>query len=205
LVPREVARIGKQPAAIEFDDARGHPVQEAAVVGDEHHAAAILQQQVFQPLDGIEVQVVGRLVQQQHVGPAHQRLRQRDALAVAAGQGADARLRVEMKAVQGLVDPLLPVPAVLGFDPPLEHVQVAAAVGVVVDQRNDLGQTGLDRREHRRFGVQVGLLLHESRVQALLPLHVAVVRPLEAGQDAQQRGLAGAVASDEAHSLRSLQ
>jgi hypothetical protein len=89
----EVARVGAQDAAVELDDARGHAVQEGAVVGDGHHAALEVDQQLLQPLDRVQVQVVGGLVEQQHVGLAHQRLGQRHALAGAAGQRADLRLR----------------------------------------------------------------------------------------------------------------
>ena len=94
-----------------------------------HHAAVEVEQQVFEPLDRVEVQVVGGFVEQQHVGPAHQRLRQRDALAVAAGERADARVRVEVQAVQGLVDALLPVPAVLA---PRSRLCSASQVAVAV-------------------------------------------------------------------------
>ena len=48
----------------------GDAVQEGAVVGDGDDAAVEIDQQVFQPVDGVEVQVVGRFVEQQHVGPA---------------------------------------------------------------------------------------------------------------------------------------
>ena len=108
-------------------------------MGDQHHAAAELAQQAFEPLDGVEVEVVGGLVEQQHVGPAHQRLRQRHALAHAARQRADARLGIEVQAVQRLVDALLPVPAVVRLDAALQRVEVAVAVGVVVDAGDDVG------------------------------------------------------------------
>ena len=47
-------------------------------------------QQLLQPLDRVEVEVVGRLVEQQHIGCGHQRLRQRDALLGAARELIDA-------------------------------------------------------------------------------------------------------------------
>ena len=80
LVLAEIAGVGAQLAAVEFDDAGGDAVEEGAVVGDGDDAALEIEQQVFQPLDGVQVQVVGRLVEQQHVRPPHQRLRQRHAL-----------------------------------------------------------------------------------------------------------------------------
>ncbi|MNT03673.1 hypothetical protein D3C72_1382200 [compost metagenome] len=58
----EVARVGTQLAPVELHDAGGDAVQEAAVVGDGDDAALEVDQQLFQPLDGVEVQVVGGFV-----------------------------------------------------------------------------------------------------------------------------------------------
>ena len=65
-----------QLAAIQFHDACGQRLQELTVVGDEQHRAAEFQQHLFQPGDGMNVQVVGRLVEQQYVGLTDQRLGQ---------------------------------------------------------------------------------------------------------------------------------
>ena len=51
-------------------------LQELTVVSDEKHSAAEVQQHLFQPGNGMNVQVVGWLIQQQHVRLGHQRLRQ---------------------------------------------------------------------------------------------------------------------------------
>ena len=61
----EVARVAAQPAAVELDDARRHRVEEGAVVRDQHDAAAEADEQLLQPDDRVEVEVVGRLVEQQ--------------------------------------------------------------------------------------------------------------------------------------------
>ena len=91
---------------------------------DGHHAAAEIDQQIFQPLDGIEVQVVGGLVQQQHIGPCHQGLRQCNALFGAARQVAYACLGLQVQALQGFFHALFPVPGVVGLDFGLQGVQV---------------------------------------------------------------------------------
>ncbi len=72
--------------AVEIDDARGNAVDEGAVVADEQQRAAEFQQQLFQPLDGVDVQMVGGLVEQQQLGLHHQRARQQHAPAPAAGE-----------------------------------------------------------------------------------------------------------------------
>ena len=79
-VGREVAGVGQQLAAIQLDDAGGHVVQKRAVVGDGDDAAREVDQQALQPFNRIKVQVVGRLIEQQHIGLRHQGLRQRHAL-----------------------------------------------------------------------------------------------------------------------------
>jgi len=42
----------------------------AAVVGDGDDAALEVVEQTFEPLDGVQIQVVGGLVKQQHIGVA---------------------------------------------------------------------------------------------------------------------------------------
>ena len=91
-----------------FHGAVGTVVQETAVVRDQHERAGKTPLQViFQPLDGFDVQVVGRLVEQQHVGMAEQDLRQFDAHVPALGEGFGlaAELRfLEAQAQQRLLD-----------------------------------------------------------------------------------------------------
>ena len=73
-------------AAVELDDAGGQRAQEAPVVGDEDQRARPALEEAFQPVDGLDVEVVGGLVEQQHVGRRHQRARQQHAALHAAGQ-----------------------------------------------------------------------------------------------------------------------
>ena len=54
-------------------------VHEGAVVADHKHGAAIALEEVFQPAHALQVEVVGRLVEQQQVRLAQQQLGQRDA------------------------------------------------------------------------------------------------------------------------------
>jgi hypothetical protein len=48
-------------------------------VGDDQHRARIFAQMLFQPGGGLRVEVVGRLIEQQKVGLAQQKLAERDA------------------------------------------------------------------------------------------------------------------------------
>ena len=74
-----VARIDLQLLEVEVRDVRAHLIQEVAVVADDHHRGIVVVERAFQPADGIDVEVVGRLVEQQHVRPREQRLRQQHA------------------------------------------------------------------------------------------------------------------------------
>ena len=70
-----------------LDGAVGHRVEETPVVADEKQRATARLEVVFQPLDGLDVQVVGRLVEQEHVRLAEQDLRELDAHIPALGEG----------------------------------------------------------------------------------------------------------------------
>ena len=70
--------------AIELEDPVHDIVEEIAVVGDEDDVAGIVDQMLFEPLDALGVEVVGRLVEQQDAGLLEQQPRQRDAALLAA-------------------------------------------------------------------------------------------------------------------------
>ena len=76
-------------AAVEFENPFGRVVEEVAIVGDRHHGAGKFLQELLQPVDAFGIEVVGRLVEQQHVGLGQQQPAQRDAALLAAGQVAD--------------------------------------------------------------------------------------------------------------------
>ena len=69
-------------------------VEEPAVVGDDHGAAGEVEQRLLERAQGVDVEVVGRLVEQQQVAAAAQQLGQVDAVALAAGELADLLLLV---------------------------------------------------------------------------------------------------------------
>ena len=75
-------------SAILRDDA----VHELAIVRGHQQRAGIALQELLQPDDGFDIEVVGRLVHQQHVGPAEQHAGQRDAHFPAAGERADVAI-----------------------------------------------------------------------------------------------------------------
>ncbi len=78
--------------AVEFEDPLGGVVEEVAVVRYRDDRARIARQELFEPFDGFGVEVVGRLVEQQHVGLLQQELAQSDAAFFAARQMLDLRV-----------------------------------------------------------------------------------------------------------------
>ncbi|MNQ01434.1 hypothetical protein D3C85_140940 [compost metagenome] len=76
-------------AAVQLQNPLCRVVEEVAVVGDGHHGAGEAQQELFQPVDRFRIQMVGRLVEQQHVGFRQQQLAQCHAALFTTGQHAD--------------------------------------------------------------------------------------------------------------------
>ena len=70
------------------------PIEEPAVVADDHRAAGERQQRLLERAQRVDVEVVGRLVEQQQVRAALEQLRQVDAIALAARQRPDLALLV---------------------------------------------------------------------------------------------------------------
>jgi hypothetical protein len=72
----------------------GHGVEEFAVVADDDHRAFVALEPGFQPDQGVQVQVVGGLVQQQQIARAHQRAGQLQAHAPAAREAVDGLVQL---------------------------------------------------------------------------------------------------------------
>ena len=71
---------------LDFDGARGGIVDKRPVVRDEHHGIGAGGDEGFEPLDGFDIEVVSRLVEEKHVGAAQKELGQLDAHAPSAAE-----------------------------------------------------------------------------------------------------------------------
>ena len=69
-------------------------VEEEAIVRDEDDRVGVGVEILLEPVARLEIEVVGRLVEQQQVGLAQQQLGQRDAHLPAAGEGLGRPLEV---------------------------------------------------------------------------------------------------------------
>ena len=85
LVRVQVAAVGADLPAGQVGDLV-HQAEQFAVVADDHHHPGPGCHRVVQPLARVQVQVVGRLVQQQDVGPAQEQRGQRDQDGLATGE-----------------------------------------------------------------------------------------------------------------------
>ena len=125
---------------------------------------------VFQPLDRREIEMVGRLIEQQDVGLRGDR----------AGKGCAARLAA------GKLGRLF----LAGQTEMVE--QIGGAVRIV-----GRAETRLDIGAHRRKRLEVRHLRQIADGCRWMAEHLAVLRLDQPGRDPQQRRLAGAVAADQ--------
>ena len=63
-----------QAAVVQIGHVRAHHIQEVAVMGNDDHGAVARIQRLLQPADGVDIQVVGRFVEQQNIRVRKQRL-----------------------------------------------------------------------------------------------------------------------------------
>ena len=112
FVRGEVAGIGAQQPAIEFDDARDDPIQKRAIMGDDNRRLDRAgYQQVFEQRNTGYIEMVGRLIQQQQVGFACERQCEHRSFAFAAGCGGGGPIFIETEAMQKLGEPRFGRPA----------------------------------------------------------------------------------------------
>ena len=84
--------------AIDLDDARRDALDEGPVVCHEDDRAGILCEKRLEPEDGVEIQVIGRLIEQKHVGLSDQRPRQQHASPPSAGERVDVGIGWKLEA-----------------------------------------------------------------------------------------------------------
>jgi hypothetical protein len=167
------------PGPLEHQRARHHFVQEFPVVAHQQHRAGVFHQQVFDQLQRLQIEVVRRLVEHQHVRWPRKKLRQQQAAALAPRQHPHRAPRPV-----GRKEKLLQI---ADHMPPLAvHHDEFVAGGHVV--------------EHRALLIQrLPQLVEIGDFQLRAMHHAPLVRRLLPQQDADQRGLAAAVRPQDPH------
>ena len=99
LAPPDVPLAGEvgRAAGFELEHRGRRRLQEPAVVRDQDDGRVQPDERALQPLEPLDVEVVGRLVEQQQVGIARQRPRQRRAGQLAAGERRRANGRARRR------------------------------------------------------------------------------------------------------------
>ena len=186
------------------------------VVGDEQDRPAVAQQKLFEPADRVDVEVIGRLVQQQNVGAADQGLGQQHAAFHAGREVGHVGIGFERHARDDRLDLLVHRPAAVDFQGVLDAVEpgpqfVAPSDGQLVRQAVILGQqfgpgpqSAGDLVEHRAAEPLRHFLREHGGDEPLLPGDFAPRRLDFALDQPQERGLARSVAAQQADPLARL-
>ena len=216
----ERAGVLGRTAPVELDDAGGDGVDEVAVVADEEEGAGPGRQVLFEPGDGVDVEVVRRLVEDEDVGLGQQQSGEGHPHPPATGQLADrpvVGIGREAESVQDAMGlGLQGVPAQLlearpGLAVPLEDplvvgvVDVAESILEMVEATGQLDEmlgAGDGLLEHRALAVTLEVLREVAHAQILRAMDLTDVGLVQSDEDLEQRGLADAVAADQGSSLR---
>ena len=168
--------------ALEGEDVGGDPVQEPAVVADDQHGAGKGEQRLLQRAQGLDIEVVGRLVQQQQVGAGLEHLGEMDSVALAAGEATHLLLLVRALEVEG--------------------GDIGAARDLARSERDHVEPARNLLPDRLVGGQRLAALVHRADLHRLADAQNAAVRRLLAGQHPEERGLAGAVRPDHADYAR---
>ncbi len=224
LIEGVIARIGRELPAVDLDDLRDDAVHELAIVRGQHQRALEALEEGFEPDQALEVEVVARLVEQHHVGPHQEDPGQRDAHLPAAGELADVAIHhfgAEAEAGQHLAGAAVEGVAVELLEARL-HVAVARDQRLHLVGARGIRQRGLQRRELGRHGAHrpgaihrlgdgaaaghvADILAEIANGGAAIDGDLPLLGRLLAGDEAEERGLAGTVRPDEADLLTTLQ
>ena len=197
-------------AAVQLQRPFGHQIQEVAVVGHQDDAAREGLEVVLQPRHRLGVEVVGRFVEQQHVGLGQQQPGQGHAALLTAGQvGRFPVVRRAAQGVHGHFDARVDVPDVAGVDLFLQGRHLGhQLVGVFLGHFHGDGveavdpllllAPGLDVLADVQAVVELGLLLEVAALDSVGGACLAGELGVQPGHDLQQGGFTRAVDPDDA-------
>ena len=212
LVP-EIIVSGEQLdlAVVDVSDLGADLIQEIPVVGHHDHGVVKVDKELLQPGDGVQVQVVGGLVQKQDVRIAKEGLSQQHLYLLRAFQVLHhlvVKLRPDAKAVEKRSGVGLRLPAVHGgefrlqlacLDPVLIGEILLGVEGLLL--LHDLIESGIAhhyRIQHRVSVILEMILLEEGKPFPRRDGNLALGGLQLAGKDLEERGLSRAVGPDKA-------
>ena len=193
---------GELAQLIEMHDLSRHPVQQIPVMADQEQGARIAREVVLEPEARLEVEVVGRLVEQEQIGLGEQHRGQRHPHPPAAGEARERpRLGFLLEAQPGQ-DRARPRRGGVGADvgePGLDRRDLGRIVGALSGPQQPRAlEVGIEHRLARRPLAARRLLRDRADARAAPQPHLTRIRAQLAPDQSQQRGLAAAVAADQA-------
>jgi len=179
-------------------------------VGDEKHGGRGSQQKGLQPFDRLEIELVGRLVEQQQLGIADQRAGQQHAFARSPRETRKLRVGIQFEARDHLLGLLVEAPAAAvlerllhGGEPGEEPLvglprQLLTHMVVLGEQAGRLSHPGSHDVEDRAGQPRRRLLRDQGSSRSGRHQDLPAIGPAIAVHDVKQGGLAGAVSPHEA-------
>ncbi len=199
-----VAGIERDPRGLDVRDVRDAAVEEVPVVRHEQQRPAIVGEPALQPDDGVEVEVVRRLVEQHQVSAAQERAPKVEAHAPAAREARDRTLEfsgLESQAGQQGRRARLRRVAVDGLQSGVQFGERVAVVGLL--RRRECSLDGAQLRVPVQDVVEGGLLecrgllAHGRDAPMRRHLAIAGLRVQFPLQQREQARLAAAVGADQ--------
>ncbi len=206
-------------AGLELEHRRADGLQEPAVVRDEDDGGVEREQRLLQPLQGLDVEVVGRLVEEQQVGLGGQGAGQRGAGQLPAGERLQLAVEVgvgEAQAVdeaRGALAPRVAAQRLVagGHVGVGVHRALVAGAHALLElaqldlELDRLAATGEHVVAQRHVALARGTLIVQGHPRALRQHQLAAVDRRLARQHPQQRALARAVAPGDRHPVAALE
>ena len=176
-------------------------IEQVAVMADDDHRARIVRQMVFQPQRAFEIEIVGRLVQQQQIRRREQRRGERHAHAPAAGKFGDRPGLVRGRKSEPAQDRRRARRRGMGIDIDQPGLDLGDTIGIVggfglMQQRIAL-QIGLQHDVDEAFRAVGGFLRQAADAPARRQRDAAGLHRQLAADGVKQRRFADAVAADE--------
>ncbi len=201
-----------RPASIS-DRRRRHGLEEPAVVRDEDHGGVERVELALEPLEVRDVEVVRRLVEEEQVGVAAERARERGARQLAAGERPQRTVEIVVREAEpaqdgrGVVAPAVAAGVLeprLRLGVAVERRLVVRAAGhrlleprELLLGRDEVARAGEDVLAQRHRLLERRPLVVQRDARPFLERELAAVLLRLAGEDPQQRRLAGAVRPGE--------
>ena len=168
-----VALVAAGFAAFHRHDSPCHPIQQIAIVGDQHQGTRITIEPALQPFHTVGIEMVGGFIEQQHFGLGHQGRRQGHPAPVAAGEFAHRSVHIaDAEALEHLMAFALQIPGLAGIHAMHQGAeagqqplvlrgcgQLMAEHTVLAQQGHALAAAGEHLLQHRLLWIEIRLLI----------------------------------------------